>query len=195
MAELEGRTGAPIRITVDDADIAEHSFAKLTGDADIVIGHSFHGPVPAGTEQLTTVVLAQEWLDIAVPANHALAKSAKVRTASLMGERWIGVPENYPFDSLRIAIETAGGGSVQVVQRLCDNGLVRAMVAAGLGIGVLPRNTMTSGKDVKLLELQDLPAQRWVVAIMRPDRAERAAVKAVIDCILRNTTDTLGKTY
>jgi len=186
MAELQGQAGAPITVTVEDADIAEHSFAGLTGDADIVIGHSLHGPAPAGTETLTTVVLTRECLDIAVPAGHALATLDKVRPAQLMGQRWIGVPEHYPFDTLRLAIEAAGRGHVDVVQRVRDNGLVRAMVAAGLGIGILPRNTMASGDDVKLLALQGVPAERWVVAIMRPDRAERAAVQAVLDRIRKH---------
>lgn len=183
MAELAAQPGTPITVTVDDADIAEHSFADLTGDADIVIGHSLHGPVPAGTERLSTVVLTQERLDIAVAADHPLAAQDTVHPAQLMGQRWIGVPEHYPFDSLRLAIEAAGQGQVQVVQRLRDNGLVRAMIAARLGIGILPRNTMASGQDVRLLALQGVPAQRWVVAIMRPDRAERAAVQAVLDRI------------
>jgi DNA-binding transcriptional LysR family regulator len=188
MAELQAQAGAAITVTVDDADIAEHSFAGLTRDADIVIGHSLRGPVPAGTEGLTTVVLTRELLDIAVPAGHPLAALDKVRPAQLMGQRWIGVPENYPFDGLRVAIEVAGRGQVDVVQRLRDNGLVRAMVAAGLGIAILPRNTMASGDDVKLLALLGVPAERWVIAIMRPDRAERAAVQAVLDRIRRSVS-------
>lgn len=186
MAQLAAQPGAPITVTVDDADIAEHSFADLTGDADIVIGHSLHGPVPAGTQGLSTVVLTQERLDVAVPADHPLARLDAVQPSQLVGQAWIGVPEHYPFDSLRIAVEAAAGGPVQVVQRLRDNGLVRAMVAAGLGIGILPRNTMASGHDVKLLALQGVAAQRWVVAIMRPDRAERAAVQAVLGLIRRH---------
>jgi len=180
MAALAAQPGAPITMTVDDADTAEHSFADLAGDADIVIGHSLHGPVPAGTDGLVTQVLAQESLDVAVPAAHPLAALGAVHPAQLMGERWIGVPERYPFDSLRLAIEAAGQGQVQVVQRLRDNGLVRAMIAAGLGIGILPRNTEASGDDVRLLPLQGVSARRWVVAIMRADRAERAAVQGVL---------------
>ena len=58
---------------------------------------------------------------------------------------------------------------------------LEAFVAAGLGIGLLPRYTTRPSPDVVLRPLADVPATRWIVALSRPDRARRAVVARVIE--------------
>ena len=60
-----------------------------------------------------------------------------------------------------------------------DNQLIAALVAPGEGIALLPRFTADEGDGLALRPLLDVPASRWVVALARPDRAERAAVRLV----------------
>lgn len=170
----------PIVLELDDLDVAETHFAALTRDADIVIGHSLGGDVPAGAEQLVHTVLCHEPIDVAIPSGHHLARRRTVGPADIIDEPWIGVPAGYPFDTVRLAVETAMGRSCDVRQRVRDNRVVAALVAAGQGVALLPRFTTREETGVALRPLHGVQAVRRVVAMSRPDRAERAAVRLVL---------------
>ncbi|GAA1856785.1 LysR family transcriptional regulator [Myceligenerans crystallogenes] len=177
---LERFEGTDVALECTDVDVAETAYARLVRDHDVVVGHSLTGPVPDGAERLTTVPLLREPLDVALRAGHPLAASAEVTPAELAGCEWYGVPEGYPFDSLRLAVETAAGRPLRVVQRLRDNRLVEALVAASDRVAVLPRYT-TSDPRLALRPVAGIAAGRYVVAMARPDRAERLAVRTVLD--------------
>lgn len=172
-----------VSLECTDVDIAESEYPGLVADHDIVVGHSFTGPVPAGAEHLVTAALLREPLDIAMAADHVLATKARVTAQDLVLHEWYGVPLGYPFDDLRIAVETVTGTPVRVVQRLLDNRLIEALVASGDRVAVLPRYSTTPGAGIVLRPVHGMDAARWIVAILRPDRAERLAVRTVLDAL------------
>lgn len=169
-----------IELRCTDADVAESEFAALASDHEIVLAHSPTRDAPAGAEALTATRLLREPLDIALPAGHRLAGRATVPPVELVDEDWIGVPVGYPFDSVLQVIEQLTGRSLRVRQRLIDNRLVEALVAAGHGIAVLPRFTAPTDGRVVLRPLAGVPTGRHVFALVRPDRAERLAVRRVL---------------
>ena len=183
--------GTGIDVTLTDADVAEADFADRAADFDLVIGHSL-SEVPAGAEHLVAVRVAAEPLDVAIPAGHRLAGRTSVTAADLAGEAWIGVPIGYPFDTVRIAIENRGGAPLNVVQRIRDNRVVEALVAAGVGCALLPRFTTRPRPDLVTLPLTDVRSVRSIVALGRPDRLERAAVRAAMEA-LREIGAALGR--
>jgi DNA-binding transcriptional LysR family regulator len=177
---LERLAGTDVGLECTDVDVAETAYADLVTDHDVVVGHSFTSAVPDGAGHLTTVPLLREPLDIAMRAGHPLAAKAEVTPADLAGCEWYGVPAGYPFDSLRLAVETAAGLPLTVVQRLRDNRLIEALVAASDRVAVLPRYT-TSDPRLVLRPVAGIAAGRHIVAMARPDRAERLAVRTVLD--------------
>lgn len=181
LMETIADTGVELRIT--DLDPAEPEFAALTVDFDIVIAHSLSGPGPAGTEGLIVRELAVEPLDIAMAARHPLAARSRLRAAEVADASWIGVPEGYPFDTVLSAISRRCGGPLHIAQRLRDNRLIEALVAAGDHLAVLPRFTTPAGDDLRLLPIVDVPARRHLSAVMRPDRARRRAVGTTLEAI------------
>jgi DNA-binding transcriptional LysR family regulator len=86
----------------------------------------------------------------------------------------------YPFDTVRVAIENRAGRPLQVVQRLRDNRVVEALVGAGVACALLPRYTTRPRPDVALIPLTDVRSVRAIFALGRPDRLQRAAVRAVL---------------
>jgi DNA-binding transcriptional LysR family regulator len=186
MRELEG---SAIDLRCSDIDIAEAAFAALAADDDIVIAHSFTGVRPAGADALIVVPLALEPLDVAMAADHPLAAKASVRTEDLVDCEWIGVPKGYPFDSVLESVERATGATLRVSQRIRDNRLVEALVAGSRRIAVLPRFTTPTGNGLVLREITDIPTRRHITAILRPDRAERLAVKRVLKAFRRVAAD------
>ncbi len=170
-----------IELECADVDVAESDFATFAADYDIVIGHSLTGAKLAGADGLVATVIAREPIDVALPAGHALVAKDELLAEDVGGEDWVTVPDGFPFGEVRRAVELRTGRTVRRVQDLRDNRLVEAFVAAGLGIGLLPRYTTRPSPDVVLRPLADVPATRWIVALSRPDRARRAVVARVIE--------------
>lgn len=168
-----------VELVVDDVDLAEHDYASAAADADIVVAHSLTSETPAGSEGLRSTVLAREPLDVALPADHPLARRSQLRPHDVIDEDWIAVPEHYPFDTVLQRIEAACERPVTRRLRMRDNQLVAALVASGQGIALLPRFTTRTADELVLVPLAGVRSARWIVALSRADRAERAAVRLV----------------
>lgn len=178
--------GEGVELHIHDHDVSETEYAALARDHDLVIGHRASAAPRAEWLGLRVVDLLREPIDIALPADHELATAGALRPRDIAGQRWIGVPEGYPFDDLRLAIESDAGVAFEVVQRVRDNRLVEALVAAGLGIGMLPRLSAAPGPGVSLVALTGIPTGRIVSALARPDVAERAVVRHVLGVLQRS---------
>lgn len=178
---LRRLAGTEVELDLDDFDLAEADYAARTLDVDVVVAHSLAGDVPAGAEGLVSRVLAREPIDVAVPAGHPLAGRSVLRAADLAGTEWIGVPVGYPFDTILRAVELRLGESLTRRVRLRDNRLVEALVGEGVGLALLPRFTTPAVEGLRLLPLEGVPARRSIVALCRPDRYARRAVRAVVD--------------
>lgn len=170
-----------ITLTLDDFDIAEADFAARALDADIVISHSLSGEVPRGAEGLISTVLAREPIDVVLPADHVLAVKPELSPRDVVDRAWVGVPEGYPFDAIPVAIEQLTGRPVHRTLRLRDNHLLESLVGAGAGIGLLPRFSTRPVPGVVLRPLVGVRAARSIVALSRPDRHERLAVRTVTE--------------
>lgn len=172
-----------ITLDLDDFDVEEADFADRTLDADVVIGHSLTGDIPAGARGLVCRVLAREPIDVALPAGHRLADRDVLSPADLVDETWIGVPLNYPFDDILIAVEQLTGCRLRRSSRLRDNHLIAALVTRGAGAALLPRLTTREHPGMVIRPLRGVRAERSIVAICRPDRYARFAVRTVVDLL------------
>jgi DNA-binding transcriptional LysR family regulator len=183
-------TGSAIELRYTDVDLAETAYGALTADHDLVIAHSLTSVRPAGTDGLVVVPVAGEPLDVAMAVDHPLAARGTVDAHDVTGAAWIGVPAGYPFDTVLQSIEQVTGAQLDVRQRLVDNRLIEALVAAGDRLAVLPRFTTPTGGRLTLRPLTSVPAIRHVTAVMRPDRARRRAVRQVLDAVVRVAGET-----
>lgn len=185
---METASSAGIELRITDLDPAEEEFANLTVDYDLVIAHSLHGPVPAGASGLIVLELAVEPLDIAMAATHPLASRSSLGADDVADAAWIGVPEGYPFDTVLSAIAERSGRRLRVAQRVRDNRLIEALVAASSHLAVLPRFTTPTSNGLRLLPIVDVPAHRHLSVLMRPDRAQRRAVQNTLKAIAEAAT-------
>lgn len=171
-------------LTVDctDRDPVSEGFPALTADFDIVLAHA---PKPASFWRdfnVVAVPLMTEPLAVALPPGHRLADRVAVEPEDLIGERWIGVPDGFPFEKTLSDIFEAAGEPAQFFQRFGDTRITEALVAAGLGIALLPAYTAAGAYRDRIIlkSLVGVVAERHIVVLMRPDRAERRAVRTVV---------------
>jgi DNA-binding transcriptional LysR family regulator len=183
---LQDAAGIPgLSIVCHDEEVELAAFPDLTGDFDIVLAHTLHGHAPWGGRGLRVIPLMTEPLDVALPAGHPLAGRAWLNPADVVDELWIGAPSGLPFDRILVEIAESAGRRIEIWQRLSDLRVVESLVAAGLGVALMPR--YTSGDvdplRVALVPMRGVAAQREIVALLRPDVAERLAVRTVVDLL------------
>ena len=169
-----------ISVELSDTDVSEEDYASLAADHDIVIGHSLLSAIPRGAEPLARTVLAREPLDVAMPSEHPLSAKELLLPSDVIDEPWIAVPLGYPFAAVLDGLERVTGRPVNVVQRVRDNRVAESLVVAGVGLALLPRFTTRAREGLAVRPLRGVNARRWVVALSRPDRAERAVVRRAV---------------
>ena len=167
-----------------DLDAKVTDVADLTADFDVVVADA-PGLLPSWAERrLTVVQLMREPLDVALPEGHPLGRKAVLTPADVADETWIGTTSGLPFDRILRGIEAANGTPARVTQRITDNGIVESLVAAGHGIGILPRFTTRDRENGLITRpLKGVRASRLISALMRPDRAERPSVRVVVEAL------------
>ncbi|RFA08668.1 LysR family transcriptional regulator [Subtercola boreus] len=174
-----------LTLHASDRDPVSEGFPDLTNDFDIVVAHAPTRPPSLWYGRgLSVVHLMTEPLDVALPPGHPLAGEVSVSPADLIGEQWIGVPWGYPFERTLYDISAAAGAPVNIVQRFADTRVTESLVSAGLGIAILPRYTALTSDTMHRIALKPLSgmrAERHIYALMRPDRAERLAVRTVAE--------------
>lgn len=172
-----------LELSVSDLDWFDDP-ADQAADADILVADS-PGVMPEWTRRgLTVVVLMLEPLDVVLPEGHPLGRKAALRPEDVVDETWIGVPAAQPFDRILRDIEVVTDRPVHRAQRIGDNGIVEALVAGGHGLAILPRFTTRDHENGLITRpLIGVRASRLISAVMRPDRAERPSVRAVVEAL------------
>lgn len=185
LRELGNHPDAPdLRLT--DEDVAQRDFPALTAQYDLVLAHRMEHSPPWPTDDLHVVTLAREPLDVALPADHPLASRERLRPRDVVGERWVTSRVGYSPDDVLIAVAALTRRSADVVHRVNDYGAVAALVAAGSGIGLLPRYTSTHPyDDVVLRPLHGLSTSRTIDVLARPETLRRRSAQRVVQALRR----------
>ncbi len=173
-----------VELICSDEDGITTDFADLTPDHDIVLADS---PTTSATwheRGLQVVPLISEPLDVALPEGHPLARKASLSPKDVVGETWIGVPHDYPFDRVLSQVVAATGEPVRIAQRISDNGIVEALVA-----GWSRHRDPAALHDPRARQrpghapLVGIRAKREISALLRPDRFERPSVRLVVQAL------------
>jgi DNA-binding transcriptional LysR family regulator len=168
-----------------DVDMTPADLPTLTADFDIVVSHRDETAPPPATQRWLVVPLLREPLDVVLPPGHRLARRRRLRLDELAGEAWIGVELGWPVDDVLRSLAVRTGTTPRVVQRINDFSVTEELVAAGLGIALLPRYSTDDrgGRRLVRRPLAGVRAARLVEAVLRTSVAERPAVRTVLDAL------------
>jgi DNA-binding transcriptional LysR family regulator len=123
--------------------------------------------------------LFSEALVVAVAEEHPLARQKTVRGADLADQPFILFPEGYELRSRTLQLCRAAGFEPRVVLDGGETDTVVRLVAAGLGVAVVPRLALEGGAGIVGLDVADSALRRTLRLIWHPDRSLSPAAEAL----------------
>ena len=129
--------------------------------------------------------LRSDTLDAVLPEQHPLAKLDEVPLGALAGEPFVGPPDGTSCHDVTITGCAAAGFAPAFAHRSLDFHTTMALVAAGLGVALVPRlaqAAVPAGAAIRPLEAP-APA-RHVFAATRAGAERRPTVAAVLDALV-----------
>ncbi|NED33492.1 LysR family transcriptional regulator [Streptomyces sp. SID8499] len=166
------------RLSEVDPHLSVDLVAK--GAVDLVVAHDWDIaplPAPAGVEQ---AVIGEDPCDLIVPEGHPFAGRMAVRREELGGQRWVCQPPGRVCHDWLVRTLRSAGHEPEIVHRAEENPTLIALVAAGLGISLIPRlgrGPLPPG--VAEVPLDPMPVRR-LYALWRAGAARRPAIAETV---------------
>ena len=182
LAELGRRhPGLDARMTEVDPHLSIDLVAR--GMIDLAVAHDWDIaplPAPEGVEQ---AVIGDDLCDLLVPEGHPLAARASVRREDLAGQRWICQPPGTVCHDWLVRTLRAAGCEPELAHQAEEYHTQVALVAAGLGIAMIPR--LGRGElpaAVVAVALDPVPKRR-LYALWRTGAARRPAITVTVGAL------------
>jgi DNA-binding transcriptional LysR family regulator len=136
-------------------------------------------------EDVAVIPLADEPLDIALPADHPLAARPELEPSDVVDEPWVTSRDGYSPADVLAAVVAVSGRPAEVLHRINDYSTVAALVSAGGAIGLLPRFTARRVLDagVVLRPLAGVNSVRKIDILARPETLKRKSVMTVCESL------------
>jgi LysR family transcriptional regulator, transcription activator of glutamate synthase operon len=127
----------------------------------------------------TSAELFTEALVVAVAQDHPLARRKAVRGAELAEEPFILFPVGYELRSRTLELCRSAGFEPHVVLDGGETDTVVRLVAAGLGVAVVPRLALEGSAGIVGLDVSDSELRRTLRLIWHPERSLSPAAEAL----------------
>jgi DNA-binding transcriptional LysR family regulator len=155
---------------------------RLTaGEIDLALLFEFPGVQKSLVDGLRTVDLLEDPMHVALPARHRLAGKPKLRLEDLRSEAWVQTSESSPCARHVVRCCHAAGFEPTVSFESDDYLTVQGLVAAGVGVALIPELALSSLRDdivVRALSPES-PVRRITAATSRAPGGAPAATAMV----------------
>ncbi|QNP63387.1 LysR family transcriptional regulator [Streptomyces genisteinicus] len=163
------------------------------GAVDLAVAHDWDIaplPTPPGLEQ---AVIGTDLCDLLVPAGHRLSDADAVRREELGGERWISQPPGTVCHDWLMRTLRAAGHEPLIAHQAEEHQTQVALVAAGLGIALVPRlGRGALPPEVSAVRLDPVPSRR-LRALWRAGAARRPAITETVRTLRRRWPQAAGE--
>ncbi|MFF9405766.1 LysR substrate-binding domain-containing protein [Streptomyces anandii] len=188
LADLARRhPGLDARLTEIDPHLSVGLVAK--GAVDLAVAHDWDiAPLPA-PEGVEHAAIGEDLCDLLVPVGHRLAGRSGVRRSELGGERWVCQPPGRVCHDWLLRTLRAAGHEPEVVHQAEENPTLVALVAAGLGVALIPRlGRGPLPEGVVEVPLDPVPVRR-LYALWRTGAARRPAIAETVRTLRQHWPD------
>jgi DNA-binding transcriptional LysR family regulator len=173
-----------IDIDLEDRESPAIGAAIAAGDADIGIGSQ-----AAHVTGLESHPFRADRLVLAVPASHRLAGKRQTAFADLADLDFVGLPRGTALDE-HVAMQAARlGRALRLRVRVSSLDAVCAMVAAGVGVGIVPETTAARHRRVlpiATLRLAEAWSVRELALYVRDSRRLPRPARRLFDVLRRS---------
>lgn len=168
------------RVSLEEAEPPRSAELLRAGDCDIALAFRYAGATaPDEWDDLVVRPLLADRLVGLVPEGHRLADAASAGIGELAADPWIaGCPRRRQL----VEVCETEGFTPRIDFATDDYPAVLGLVAAGLGVAVLPALALESLRPKGVRTIAVEPAvEREIVALTLPDLAQVPAVAATLD--------------
>ncbi|MBC9711399.1 LysR family transcriptional regulator [Streptomyces sp. TRM66268-LWL] len=180
--------GLDVRLSEVDPHLSVDLVTR--GMLDVAVAHDWDIaplPSPEGVEQ---AVIGDDHCDLLVPEAHPLAARESVRREDLAGERWICQPPGTVCHDWLVRTMRAAGCEPHLAHQAAEYHTQLALVAAGLGIALVPRLGRGPLPDgVRAVAIRPAPVRR-LYALWRTGAARRPGITVTVDLLRKHWAHT-----
>jgi DNA-binding transcriptional LysR family regulator len=175
------RAGHPgLRVQVREAE-ADEAFELLArGEVEVALSLTVRAPA-ASDPAFTRFLVHADPMDLALAADHPLAGRAEVRLAEFAEDPWIFGTDG-AWRDITLTACAAAGFTPEQGHAASAWPAILTMVAAGMGVSLVPRLARAGQEGVVLRELPaDRPVRHVIGAVRTPTRRLQPVLRALRD--------------
>jgi DNA-binding transcriptional LysR family regulator len=155
-----------------------------TGEFDLVLIYEFRGVSEKLGAGLRRFDLLEDPMRVALPAGHELAGRDPLRLRDLREESWVQTSASTPYARYVVRSCHAAGFEPRVSLESDDFQTVQGLVAAGVGVALIPQLALSSVRaDVLIRPLHPRGPVRGVLAATPRGAAVMPAVATMVDVL------------
>lgn len=187
IARFRGRH-PDVDLRLEEADPDECAHGLRDGQLDLAVLYEFRFDQPLPGELRITHLL-EDRLHIALPPDHRLAHRKRIRIADLAADTWIqGVRHGTTLATLPAACREAGF-EPRIGFQTDNPSAWQGLVAAGVGVAVIPQLTIPSARaDIAIRELDAPSLVRNISSALPPGRYTPPAARAMTQALVEAAT-------
>jgi DNA-binding transcriptional LysR family regulator len=164
------------------------------GELDLALLFEFAGEA-LPLEGMTRVELLADPMYLALPQDHALASSKRIKLADLADDAWVQTSRSSPCAMHVVRSCHAASFEPSVTFESDDYQTVQGLVAAGVGVALIPELALSVVReDIAIRALSPAPPVRQVIAAM-PAGARLVPAAPVMLGILEQAAERLGSEH
>ena len=179
LAELAA-THPDVRLLIHEHEPFEAYDLLARDDVDLALTYDYDlAPAAFDRTLVATPLWSAPW-DLAVPASDAVGGDARAVFRAFAGHDWVVNSRNTADEDVVRTLASLAGFEPSVAHRVDSLDLVRDLIRAGLGVGLLPAD-QPPGPGVALLPLRDPDVRLRSYAVTRRGRADWPPLALVLD--------------
>jgi DNA-binding transcriptional LysR family regulator len=171
-----------LKLRVSERQPDEAIRLVVAGHLDIALVNDWMNAPLVLPDGVQRVLIMHDPVDLAVPTDHPLAERSSVELTELSAEPWITWPYGAICHEWLTQTLRQHGLTPEVTHTAEEHQTQLAMVAAGLGIAVMPRLGRGSAEGVSIIMLKPT-FSRQIYAIFRTLASERPAIAVTVSAI------------
>jgi DNA-binding transcriptional LysR family regulator len=171
-----------LKLRVSERQPDEAIRLVVAGHLDIALVNDWMNAPLVLPDGVQRVLIMNDPVDLAVPSDHPLAERSSVELTELSAEPWITWPYGAICHEWLTQTLRQHGLTPEVTHTAEEHQTQLAMVAAGLGIAVMPRLGRGSAEGVSIITLKPT-FSRQIYAIFRTLASERPAIAVTVSAI------------